>query len=103
MLPPSITGRELSPGNCADHDERLFSGNDRVGQGSVRRIVRQVFFAGKKTQECPPLQSYMIADCAPQHGIARFKHIKYRSLRDRRWHIESDFTANMGEVSKVCR
>ena len=65
--------------------------------------MREVFFAGKETQKRPSLQSYMITDCASEHWVVRFECVEHRLLRDRSGNVQSDFTANMGEVSKVCR
>ena len=93
----------LSSRDGAYHDERFFAGNDRFGQRSIGRIVREVFSTGKKSQKSTPLQSHVIADRAPQHGITGLKSIKYRALSDRCRHIQSEFTANVGEISKVCR
>ena len=94
-------GRGLSSGDRADHDEWFFSGNDGFGQGSVRRVVGEVFFAGKKAQKRPSLQSYMITNRAPQHWVLRFESIEHRSLRDRSGNIESYLAPDVGEIAKM--
>jgi hypothetical protein len=73
----------LSASHSAYDQERLSSACHRVGQGSIRRIVRQVLLAGKETDEWSSLFRHVIANRAAQHRIAGFKRVEDRALRHR--------------------
>src|SRR5439155_13066716 len=102
LAPSAMARRALSSRDSAYHNERLFSGDDGLGQRSIRRIVREVFFAGKKSKKRAPLQSHVITNCAAQHGITRFERIEDGTLGDWRGHIQRDLAAHMGKTAKVC-
>jgi hypothetical protein len=63
--------------------------------------VGEIFLAGKEAQEGTPLLRDLIADRAPQHGIARFQRVKHRALRDRPLDLELHLTADMRQRAKV--
>ena len=51
------------------------------GRGLIRRVMRQVFFAGEEAQERAALVRHVIADGAAQHGIACFQRVEHRARR----------------------
>ena len=55
-------GARLSAGDGSDDHKRLGAGRHRFGQGSVRRLVRQVLLAGEEPQKGATLASAMFAD-----------------------------------------
>src|SRR6478752_2299658 len=71
----------LTPGDCA-HDKKGFGPFcNRIGQGSIKWIVRDVFAAGKESHEWPALLCFVIADGAAQHWIFFFNRVDYCTHR----------------------
>src|ERR1700746_3074460 len=66
----------LTAGDCAQHNQRLFSGDDGVGEGGVRRVVREVLLAGEEAQEGAALQRNVVANGPAQHRIAGFEFVE---------------------------
>ncbi len=62
-------------GSCA--------GRDGVRQRRVGRLQREIFLAGKVTDERPALMRDMIADRAAQHRIAGLERVEDRGRRHR--------------------
>jgi hypothetical protein len=90
-----------SAGDSADHDEWLFAGYHSLRQGGVRRFMGEIFFASEKTQESPPLQGVMIANCATQHRIMRLQGVEHRTLGDGALDWQGNFTADMRQISEM--
>ena len=65
--------------------------------------MRQILFAGKKAQKWPALERDMIADSAPQHGVARLERIEYRTLRHRSGDFEDHLVADVRQVAEMVR
>jgi hypothetical protein len=65
--------------------------------------MRQIFLAGEKPQERPPLLRDLIADGAAQHGIAGLECVKNRALCDRTLDLEFDLAADVRQRPKVLR
>jgi hypothetical protein len=63
--------------------------------------VRQVFLAGKEPQERPPLAGFMLANCSPQHGVARFERIEHGPLCWAAIEVELNLIANAGQGSQM--
>src|SRR2546429_5467740 len=70
-------------GDCSDHEKRFSPRSHGFREGGIGRIVGQVPLACKEPQERPALLGDVVADRAPQHGIARLERIQYRGTRDR--------------------
>jgi hypothetical protein len=45
----------------------------------------------------------VVADRSLKHGIAGFKRVEDRALRDRAFDLEKDFTVDLCEASKMVR
>src|SRR5262245_12212911 len=88
------TSNKLAAGNRSDNQKRLRARGNWGGQGSVRRIVGKVLFAGVEAQERTALFRDMIANRAAQHGIARFEGIEDRALSDRAGDFELHFAVD---------
>src|SRR6266550_1063453 len=95
----------LPSGNRPDHEEGLRPLNDRVGQRSVRRLVRQVPLAGEEPQEGPPPLGDVVADRAAQHGIAGLERVQHRAPRDRppRRDVERHLALHLRQCPQVRR
>ena len=102
---PNVNGDliVLAAGNGPNDEKRFLSGRDRVGQRGVRRLVREILLAGEESQECPPLQRYVVADRPPQHGIAGLECIEHRAQRDRRFDFERHLAADVRQRSQMLR
>lgn len=61
----------------------------------------EIFLAGEEAQKSTPLLRDLIADRAPQHGIARLQCIEHRALRDRSLDLELHLTADVRQRAKV--
>jgi hypothetical protein len=70
--------REQSLAACygSDDQEWLFSGCYGAGQRGIRRVVRQVFVAGKEAQEGSALLRDLIADGPSEHRVASFQRVE---------------------------
>jgi transglutaminase-like putative cysteine protease len=66
----------LSAGNGSYDQKWLHPGRDCVGQLRVRRFMGEILRAGEKPQEWAALLRDVIADRAPQHGIASFQYVQ---------------------------
>ena len=60
--------------------------------------MREIFLAGKEPQERSTLLGVVLADRSAQHGIAGFKGIKDRALRDRTLDLELQLGANLSQA-----
>src|SRR5262245_39124347 len=87
--------------DSADNPKRFVAGGNRLGQHLIRRLVRPVFLAGKKTNQRPALFRDMIADRAAEVGKLSFEGVDSRSKRNRRRDVEGDFAVNVGNRSQV--
>src|SRR5439155_6643387 len=93
----------LSSGNRSHDEEWLRAFCNWVGQGSVRRIVRYVFAAGKESDQRPARLRVVLADRATQHRIAHLQCIENCSLRDLTVELEFHFTANVRQCTQMMR
>jgi hypothetical protein len=98
LLLPSVG---LASGNRPNNEKWFFAARDRFRQWSVWRLVRQVFFAGEKTQKCPTLLRAMITDGPLKHRITRFERIEHGTCGDRRLDFELYLDADMSERAQV--
>ena len=87
--------------NGANHQKRFLPGCHRFRQRIVRRIVGQIFFAGKEAQKRSPLQCDVVPDCSAQHWVLCLKSIEHRTLCDRGRDVEFDLRTNVREVAKM--
>jgi len=95
-LVPAESGRNhvrLTARNGADHQKGLLARDNRIRQGSVRRLMRQILFACEEAQERPALQRDVIADSATQHRILRFECVEYGAQRHRGLDFELHLSA----------
>jgi hypothetical protein len=97
------SGVELSASDGTDNHERLFAGGNCVWQGGIGRLVRQIFLAGKESQERAALLRYVVADRPAQHWIGRLERVKNRALRDLARHFDRDFAPDTGQVPEMRR
>jgi hypothetical protein len=51
--------------------------DDRVGKRQIRRVVREVLFAGEVAHEPPMLMGHLIADRSPQHRVSGLERIQH--------------------------
>src|SRR5437660_12847859 len=63
------TSTTLPAGNCPHDEEWLVALHDRIGQGSIRRFVRNVFAAGEEADERSALERVVFANGAAQHWV----------------------------------
>src|SRR5436190_20146385 len=95
----------MSRGSTARHgahdQEWLGARNYCIRQSSVRRIVRQIFFARKESEERAPSQRAMIADGPAQNRIAYFERVENGAHRDGTCHFQLHFALHVREVAKV--
>src|ERR1700731_4515859 len=93
----------LSSGDRAHDEERLLAFHDRVGQGSVRRFMRNVFAAHEKSHQRTALERSMIANCAAQHRVFFFQSVEQRFRCRAPVKIDSHFVADFRQRPEVMR
>lgn len=94
---------QLSACDCPDYEERLRPRGDRIGQWSVWRLVREVFFAGEEAKKRAALLRPVVTNRATQHGIASLKRIQHRALGHWRSDVKFHFVAHLGKHSQMLR
>ena len=62
--------KRLAAGNGSDDEKGFCPCGDGLGQWGVRRLMRQILFAGEESQKWPALLRDLIADRATQCRIA---------------------------------
>ena len=67
----------LSARDRAHDEKRLDAVCNRIGQGSIRWFVGDVFAAREKSHQRPALFCFVIADGAAQHRIFFFNRVDY--------------------------
>src|SRR5215469_17150024 len=70
----------LTAGRRSYDEEGLCARDNSIGERGILRLMGEVRFAGEETQEWTALLRYVIADGAPQHGIASLEHVEHRTL-----------------------
>src|SRR5207244_5624830 len=95
--------RELSSRDCAHNKERLGAFCDRVGQGSIRRIVRYVFTARKEPDERSPLLRIVVTNGSAQRRILGLECIENRSQRSGTVSLELHFVADARQRAQMMR
>ena len=80
--------QQLPAGNGANHSKRLIPRCYLIWQCVVRRYVRKVFPAGKKTQVRASLVACVVANRSSQHRITLLQRIKNSPLSDRPIHFQ---------------
>jgi len=93
----------LSACDSAHDKERLGPFSNRIGQGSIKWIVRDIFPAGKESHQRPALFCFVIADGAAQHWIFFFNRVDYRAHRRRAVEIDVYFITHVRERAKMMR
>jgi hypothetical protein len=97
-------GADNSPaGDGAEDDKWFFAGDDGIGQGLIRRFMREVFFASEKAEKRAALKRLVIADGAAQHGEARFEGSEHGRNRDRGRNFEFNVAGDASEVAEMGR
>ena len=61
----------------ANYKERLNTANDFIWERSLRRLVRQIFFACVESDERTAAQRGVIANGPAKHRMARFESVEY--------------------------
>jgi hypothetical protein len=95
--------KALTARNRSNDNQGLRSRRDRTRQGSVRRLMRQIFFACEKAQERSPLQRNLVADRPPQHWITILERVEDRTLGGRALDFEFHLATNVRQRSQVLR
>ena len=95
--------QKLAAGDGADDEEGFGAGRHFRRKQGVGRLVREIFGTGKKAQERAPLQRIVIADCAAEHGIARFEFIKHRPHCGWNGEFERDLAVHMSQRAEMRR
>src|ERR1700676_3146412 len=75
-------------GDGSYYQKGLRPGYHPFGQRSIRRFVRQILLAGKKSHKRAPLLVDLIAQRSAQHRIASLQRVEDRALRHRTLDIE---------------
>src|SRR5256884_3009710 len=88
-------------GDRADHEKRLRSRRDRVGERGIRRLVRQVPLAGEEAQEGPSPLGDVVADRAAQHGITGLERVQHRAPSDPSRDVELHFAFDLRQRPQV--
>ena len=93
----------LAAGDGADDQKWLCAERHGLWQRVVRRFVRPIFAARKKAQKGPSLQRVVVADRAPQHGIASLECVQDGALRDRTLNLNAHFHADVRQSPQMRR
>ncbi len=91
----------LSACDSAHDKEGLGPFCNRIGQGSIKWIVRDVFPAGKESHQRPALFCFVIADGAAQHWIFFFNRVDYCAHRRRAVEIDVYFITNVRKRAQM--
>jgi hypothetical protein len=94
---------KLAACDCAEHDQRLTASDDGFGQFQVRRLMGQVLFAGKETQEGAAFFCYVIANGTAEHRVTIFERIEGGPQSYRGWNVKLDLAPHVGEVAEMER
>jgi hypothetical protein len=100
-LMPLIDCAALTARNRCDHQQRLHSQGDRLGQRSIKRRESKVLFAGVVPQERSPLMRDVVANRAAEHWVAGLQRVEHRADCDRRLNVELHPGRDVGEHSQV--
>ena len=95
--------QSLTTGNRTDNNEGVLAGCDAVWQRVVRRVVRQILFAGEESKERTALKCVMVADGPAEHGIARLQGVEDRSHGDRPFDVNLHFAAGLRQIAQMIR
>ena len=99
-----VRGLGPLPARHRPDDEKRFGAGGHGGrQGRVERLVGQIFLAGKKPDQRPPLQRDVIADGAAEDRITRFERIEDRARGRVAPDVDRHFGADAGERAQVHR
>jgi len=90
-------------GNRSNHEEGFLTGGHGVGQGSIRRLERQILLASEEAQERTALERNVIANRPAQHGVSSLEGIENGSLRRRPIDLELDLRPYVGQRAQVLR
>ena len=71
-----ILSQDLAASHRPYNPKRLSPCHDRIGQGDINRLMRQILSAGKEPDERPPLLRDVIANRPPEHGIRRLQRVQ---------------------------
>src|SRR5437588_10099849 len=89
--------RSLAAGDSADDQKGFGAFCDRIGQRSVGRVVRQVFFASEEPHERPALLRDAVAHRAAQHWKSRLDRVEHRTLRWLTVYVDLHLARNLRE------
>lgn len=84
----------LATGHGPDHQKRLGTDRDRLGQGRIWRVMGQIPSAGEEPQEGPSLLGGLVANRSAQHRVARFDRVQDRALRGLALDVERELTGD---------
>src|SRR5256885_3641988 len=90
-------------GNRPDHEKRLRPRSHGFRQWGIGRVVGQIPLAREEAQERPSLLGDVVADRAPQHGIARLERIQHGCARDSARDIERHLAFDLRQRAQVRR
>lgn len=93
----------LTARNRCDHQQRLHSQRDRLGQRRIERRESKVLFAGVVPQERSPLLRDVVANRAAEHRVAGLQRVEYRADCDRRLNVELHLGRDVSEHAQVIR
>ncbi len=93
----------LPAGDGGNDEERLGALGDGFRQQGIGRLVGEIFFAGKESDEGPALLGRVIADCPAQHWVLGFEGVQHRALRHGACHFEFHFSVNFGQGPQMLR
>jgi len=91
----------LPPCDRANDQEGFFARRDSLRQRRIRRLVREILFAGKEAQERPPLLRDVVSNCSLQHGITSLKRVEDGTLRHRAFNFQRHLVADVRQVSHM--
>src|ERR1700722_11179840 len=86
-----------------DDQEGLLSGDDLVGQCSIRRMVRQIFLAGKESDEWPALQADLVADRPAQDRMTCLERVEHSAQRNGTLHFKQHLAVHTRQAAQMIR
>src|SRR5262249_187895 len=82
---------------------RLVTRRNGIRQRHVRQLVREILAARIEAEKRPAPVGRVVADRAPQHGIAGLDGVDDRPLRDLPLNIYRDLGAYAGQTAEMMR
>src|ERR1035438_3371090 len=100
--PPGPTEtKPLSARHGPDHEERFASRDHSVGERRLGIVMRDVLFAGEKSDEWATFLGCGVSNRSQQYGVATLQCVEHRALAGHARDVELDLAIDLDEGLQV--